>query len=104
MMPGDGTAAARSAGQFFWMPGPGAYAPGFMLTSASRTADRNTREYANDLFDAALAAAQEIDQDKLRKVIGVREVSLAVGHGSHLLDEFDEIKVAGQHEGIDHDA
>ena len=56
------------------------------------------------LLHAALPSFQEINQDKLRKIGRVGKVCFAVGHRGHLLNELNQVIVAGQHEGIDHDA
>src|SRR5207302_10254387 len=68
-------------------------------TQLALTLDRKSR-----LLNATLAPAQKIDQHKLRKIVWIGKVSLAVGHRGHLLYEFDEIIITGQHEGVDHDA
>lgn len=53
-------------------------------------------------MNSASSPSQEIDQNKLRQIAGIRKVSLAIGHGSHSLNEIDEIVVARQHECINH--
>src|SRR5437870_25372 len=57
-----------------------------------------------NLLNSTCSSTQEIDQHKLGKVGRVGEVSLAIRHCGHLLNELDEVIVASQHEGIDHDA
>src|SRR5688500_3125851 len=55
-----------------------------------------------ELSDASRPPAQKIYEHKLRQIAGVGKVSLAVGHGSHLLDEVDQIIIARQHESVNH--
>src|SRR5688572_7380054 len=48
--------------------------------------------------------SEKVHQYELAERHGVREVSFAAAYLGHLLHELDERPVAGQHEGIDHDA
>src|SRR6267142_2710130 len=54
------------------------------------------------LPDTAGPSSKKIYQNKLRKIARIRKVSFAVCHGRHLLHKLYKIKVARQHEGIDH--
>src|SRR5437868_10071756 len=55
------------------------------------------------LSDSPGSSAKKVYQHKLRQISRIGEVSLAVGHRSHLFYEIDKVIVAGQHERIDHD-
>src|SRR6267378_1052967 len=55
-------------------------------------------------LDSAFLSAEEIDQNKLREVCGVGEVSFAIRHRGHLFDELNEVVIASEHERINHDA
>lgn len=55
------------------------------------------------LLNTARPASQKIDQNELRKIARIREVSLAICHGGHLLDELNQVVIACEHECIDHD-
>ena len=55
-----------------------------------------------ELSDATGTPAQKIYEHKLRKIAGVGEISFAIRHGRHLLDEIHQIIIARQHERVDH--
>src|ERR1051325_8694253 len=64
---------------------------------------RSTKSAVRKLPNLPRPAPKKINQDKLGQVARVSEISLAIGHGAHLFYKIDQVVVAGQHEGVDHD-
>src|SRR6266699_610674 len=54
------------------------------------------------LTNPAGPPSKKVYQNELGEVSGICEIGLSIGHCRHLLHKLDQIKVAGQHEGVDH--
>ena len=55
------------------------------------------------LVDGLHAAGHEVHEEIAAEGFGGGEVGLAAAHLADLLDELDELEVACEHEGVDHD-
>lgn len=55
-------------------------------------------------MDGARLAGHVVHEEILAEVVGSGEVGFAFAHLRNFLDEIDEGIVAGEHEGVNHDA
>src|SRR6267143_5779834 len=58
----------------------------------------------NKLVDLLGFAGHVVHEEILAEGVGSGEVGFAAAHGGDFLDKVDEGIIAGEHEGVDHDA
>src|SRR5262245_15309708 len=74
------------------------------FSSTRRAMSRPRPRRAATLVDGPHFLVEVVHQDELSERVRRREIGLAPAHLADLLDEGDEVAVAGEHEGVDHDA
>src|SRR5712664_4836765 len=75
---------------------------GINVSLALGSTAARSRPHQMHLTNPAGPSSKKVYQNELGEVSGICEIGFSIGHCRHLLDELDEIKVAGQHEGVNH--